>query len=155
MRLDQLAQTPVGSIHRRDPIIVGLHAPIHDVLDAMRQKGRGAVLVEDQDGRLSGIFSERDVLLKLGHDDASLDCPVAELMTRQPKTIAPSEPVSRALQIMRKGDFRHLPMVDEEGRPTGVLSIRDILVWVSEHFPEEIVNLPPRPRRGAGRLYGG
>jgi CBS domain-containing protein len=155
MKLDQLAETPVGQIHTRSAVMVEPSMTTFDVIKAMRAGSCGAALVTDSDGRLSGIFSERDVLLKVGQDNAQMDRPVSELMTTDPKTTATTATVSAALKAMRDGDFRHLPIVDADGAPTGIISVRDILTWVADHFPQQILNLPPRPRRGNTGMYGG
>ena len=99
------------------------------VLDAavlMKQQGKGALLVVDG-SRLIGIFTERDALIKViaaGLDPARTT--LAEVMTPQPQTLPPDEPFVKALRIMHKHGFRHLPVV-EHGRPLGVVSARDAL----------------------------
>lgn len=155
MKLDQLAMTPVGQMNTRDAVIVEPSMTIYDVIRAMRAGSCGAVLVTDDQGRLQGIFSERDVLRKVGRDKLAMDRFVSELMTPDPRTTSTTNTVSDALEAMRDGDFRHLPIVDDDGAPTGILSVRDILVWVAEHFPKQVLNLPPRPRRGNTGIYGG
>ena len=155
MKLDQLAMTPVGQMNTRDAVIVEPSMTIYDVIRAMRAGSCGAVLVTDDQGRLQGIFSERDVLRKVGRDKLAMDRLVSELMTPDPRTTSTTNTVSDALEAMRDGDFRHLPIVDDDGAPTGILSVRDILVWVAEHFPKQVLNLPPRPRRGNTGIYGG
>jgi CBS domain-containing protein len=47
---------------------------------------------------------------------------------------------------MVSGGYRHLPVVDEEGRPVGVLSVKQIMHYLVEHFPSTVYNLPPDPR---------
>jgi CBS domain-containing protein len=155
MKLDQLAQTPVGQIQTRNALIVEPSTTTFDVIKAMRAGSCGAALITDADGKLAGIFSERDVLVKVGNNGASMDGPVSELMTANPRTTAVTDSVSAALAAMREGDFRHLPIIDEDGAPAGIVSVRDILAWVADHFPKAILNLPPRPRRGNTGMYGG
>ena len=99
------------------------------VLDAailMKEKGKGALLVVEGP-RLSGIFTERDALFRViaaGRDPATTR--LADVMTAQPQTMHPDEPFVKALQLMHKRGFRHLPVV-EHGRPLGVVSARDAL----------------------------
>jgi len=50
---------------------------------------------------------------------------------------------------MAKGGYRHLPVVDEGNRPVGMVSIRHIISYLVEHFPQEILTLPPKPIREA------
>ena len=99
------------------------------VLDAailMKEKGKGALLVVEGP-RLSGIFTERDALFRViaaGRDPATTR--LADVMTAQPQTMHPDEPFVKALRLMHKRGFRHLPVV-EHGRPLGVVSARDAL----------------------------
>jgi CBS domain-containing protein len=92
----------------------------------MKQRNVGSVLVLD-DGRLAGIFTERDALFRVlaaARDPATTT--LGEVMTPQPQTMHPDEPFVRALRVMHEGKFRHLPVV-EFGRPLGVVSVRDAL----------------------------
>ena len=92
----------------------------------MKEKGKGALLVVEA-SRLSGIFTERDALFRViaaGRDPATTL--LADVMTPQPQTIHPDEPFAKALRVMHKRGFRHLPVV-EHGRPLGVVSARDAL----------------------------
>jgi len=92
----------------------------------MKDKGKGALLVVDG-SKLTGIFTERDALFRViaaGRDAASTT--LADVMTPQPQTMHPDEPFIKALRLMHKRGFRHLPVV-ENGRPLGVISARDAL----------------------------
>jgi CBS domain-containing protein len=63
--------------------------------------------------------------------------------------------IAHALRWMHQGGFRRLTRVDSEGRLTGIVSIRDILVFIALHFPQEFLNLPPDPSREATSPWGG
>ena len=92
----------------------------------MKEKGKGALLVVEGT-RLTGIFTERDALFRViaaGRDPATTR--LADVMTPQPQTMHPDEPFVKALRLMHKRGFRHLPVV-EHGRPLGVVSARDAL----------------------------
>lgn len=92
----------------------------------MKQQRIGAILVLEQ-GQLAGIFTERDALFRVvaeGRDPAATR--LAEVMTANPRTIAPDRPFGHALHIMYEGEFRHVPVV-ENGRPLGMVSARDAL----------------------------
>jgi CBS domain-containing protein len=111
----------------------------------MKEHRVGCVLVEAE-GRLLGIFTERDILTKLvgtGYDPAK--ALVDGVMTRNPETLTTEDPIAFALHRMSVGGFRHLPLVDAAGRPVGILSVKDIVDYLAEHFPEEILNIPPEP----------
>ena len=87
----------------------------------------GTVLVVDDDGTLAGIFSERDLLMRVPDEVArSGDEPLAEFMTPNPETVRPDDTLAFALHKMDVGGYRHLPVV-AEGKPVGVISVRDML----------------------------
>ncbi len=115
------------------------------VVEAMKSKGRGAVLVEEN-GQLVGIFTERDLVSRLDHDDALWShVIVKDVMTPHPTVVRPYESVAEAMRLLVQGRRRHLPIVDDKGKVLGLLSIRDILAYVASRFPEEMMNLPPTP----------
>ena len=99
----------------------------------MRRCKIGAVMVVDE-GRLSGIFTERDGLFRVlaqGRDPQTTV--LGEVMTPDPETITPDRPVGHALHMMYEGGFRHVPVV-EDGVPIGMVSSRDVLGPELEEF---------------------
>ena len=92
----------------------------------MKRRQVGALMVVE-DGKLIGIFTERDALIRVvaeGRDARTTE--IAEVMTRNPQSIHPDKPFSDALRMMHECKFRHVPVV-EEGRPIGMVSARDAL----------------------------
>ncbi len=75
-----------------------------------------------------------------------LTLPVSECMTPRPVFVRPKDPVGAAVRQMEEGGYRHLPVVDEAGKPVGVLSVKRIVHYLVEHFPATVYNLPPNPR---------
>lgn len=99
----------------------------------MKQRNVGAMMVVDA-GRLVGVFTERDGLFRVlaqGLDAAAT--PLSAVMTANPQTISPERPFAHALGFMHDGRFRHLPVV-EDGRPIGMVSVRDALGPELESF---------------------
>ena len=84
----------------------------------------GAVLVMEN-GRLEGIFTERDLVRAMSYDIGASSEPVAQWMTRNPVIVGPEASVEEALEIMLAGHFRHLPVMEGESL-VGVVSIRDL-----------------------------
>ena len=104
----------------------------------MKEKQVGAILIMDE-GRLAGIFTERDALFRVVAE--SLDAKttrLAEVMTRNPRTIHPDKPFPEALHVMHEGGIRHVPVV-ENGRPVGMISARDALGPELEDFIYELL----------------
>jgi CBS domain-containing protein len=91
-----------------------------------------------------GIFTERDVLWRVVPRAVDLDAtPVSEVMTRDPETLPADCQMAQALRTMALGGYRHIPLVDDSGRPTGLVSMRQIVESLVELFPDEILNAPP------------
>jgi len=154
--LAEIAATPIGTIVRRQPVRVQPETTLGEVVATLREKGRGAVLVEDPAGRITGIFSERDLMLRVDHADPTWTAlPVQSVMTPGPRTIREDEPIENALNIMLTGGHRHLPIVDAAGGLVGIVSVRDILIHIVGFFPADFINLPPDPEREASGLWGG
>jgi CBS domain-containing protein len=104
----------------------------------MKEKQQGSVIIVDGD-RLAGIFTERDALFRVVSEGRDANTTrLSEVMTRDPKTIHPDKPFPDALQIMREGGFRHVPVV-EAGRPVGMISARDALGPELEDFIYELL----------------
>src|SRR6266850_793147 len=95
------------------------------------------------------IETERDLLSKvaLRPIDWSKER-VGDYMTPEPETLRLDDHVAWALKLMHVGGYRHVPLTDAEGRPVGVVSIRDIVEFIIDLFPAPVLNLPPEPRRG-------
>jgi len=143
----RLFQEPIRGLKRRAerPASVPRGASIGEATRAMRETRTGCVLVEDG-GALVGILTERDILNKLvgtGYDPAAT--PVDGVMTRNPETLRPEDPIAFALQRMSVGGYRHIPLVDEQGHAVGVLSVKDVVDFLVEQFPREVLNIPPEP----------
>jgi signal-transduction protein with cAMP-binding, CBS, and nucleotidyltransferase domain len=142
----RLFAEPIRSLHRRaGHVAVPPGTTIGVAARIMKEHRVGCVLVE-AGGRLLGIFTERDILTKLvgtGYDPATVK--VDGVMTRNPETLTPEDPIAFALHRMSVGGYRHLPLMDTAGRPVGILSVKDIVDYLAEHFPEEILNIPPEP----------
>lgn len=152
----RLFAEPIRSLQcRTGHVAVPPGTTIGEAARIMKERRVGCVLVEAE-GRLLGIFTERDILTKLvgtGYDPATVK--VDGVMTRNPETLTPEDPIAFALHRMSVGGFRHLPLVDAAGRPVGILSVKDIVDYLAEHFPEEILNIPPEPGRQPRTPEGG
>ena len=111
---------------------------VREAARLMKERHVGAVMIVE-DGKLAGIFTERDVLFRVVAEDrdARATC-LAEVMTRNPRTVHPDKPFVDALHLMYEGGFRHVPVV-EDGRPVGVISARDALGPELEDFIYEVL----------------
>jgi len=121
---------------------VGLQASTADAVRSMLSHRVGAVAILDSERRVAGIFSERDLMRKLSLSGRDLETvPVREVMTT-PVELATSETgPGEALITMVERHFRHLPVVDGDGRLLGMLSIRNVLEWRIEDLSRELDSL--------------
>ena len=143
--LDQrMLQEPIRMLNPHAPLSVPPSATLADAARLMRQHRIGCLLVVDGD-RLAGIITERDFLLKLEVPD--LGRAVRDLMTRDPEVLSPDDPIVYALNKMSVGGFRHIPLVDADRRPLGIVSVKDIVDYIVDFFPNDVLNVPPDPAR--------
>jgi CBS domain-containing protein len=97
-------------------------------------------------GRLIGIFTERDFLARIVATGASPDVPVRDVMTSDPVTVNEHDSVGRAVELMERGGYRHLPVMGPApSGPLGVVSVKDVVHYLVEYFPSNVYNLPPTP----------
>ncbi|HXG12122.1 MAG TPA: CBS domain-containing protein [Gemmataceae bacterium] len=122
-----LMEDPVRVLQPRPAVTVPPTASVRQAVEVMLARDIGAVLVVDDDGRLLGIFSERDLLTKVvGEPGAGPNLPVSQFMTPDPETVTADDTLAFALRAMDLGGYRHLPVV-HNGLPVGVISVRDML----------------------------
>jgi CBS domain-containing protein len=134
----------VSRLHPTPPHHVAPQQTVAAAVALMREKKVGCILVMDGE-RVVGIFTERDLLRKVLAAGRPLSLPVADFMTRNPVTVHPKEPIGLAIRRMEEGGYRHLPVIDEAGRPVGVLSVKRIVHYLVEHYQPTVYNLPPDP----------
>jgi|SwirhirootsSR2_FD_contig_31_17451418_length_643_multi_3_in_0_out_0_1 CBS domain-containing protein len=152
-RLRHLTQT--------ETVKVGSDVPVREVCSRMQETRTGGVLVVGPDGRLLGIFTERDFLDKLALPDSrarlsvDLNSPVKKLMTSSPRALSPDQTLGDAIRLMTEGGYRHIPLVEEDGKIFGLVSANDLVMYIAEHFPTEVYNLPPRLHQRIRTLDGG
>ena len=131
--VETITRHGVEVLNPRLPETVSPAATMHDAIRQMVSQRIGCLLVT-ADGSLLGIITERDVLNKVSDDDELLQRPVAEFMTPAPETIRAQDSIAYALHAMDLGGYRHLPVINEEGQPTGIISVRDILRFLCSRF---------------------
>lgn len=134
-----MSHRSIGSIIEDQELVVAAeNATVAEAARLMREKEVGAVMVVEQ-GQLVGVFTERDALFRVVAEARDVQTTrLAEVMTRDPRTLGPDKTFSDALHIMHEGGFRHVPIV-EDGRPVGMISCRDALGPELEDFIYELL----------------
>lgn len=126
------------SIVSQRPLVIGTPTmTVYDAAVAMREKGVGSVVVEEQ-GCLAGIFTERDLLNRVvaaGKDPEKTT--LADVMTCDVLGMEGDKPLSHALHLMHQRNFRHVPVL-QAGKPIGMVSARDALGVEWQQFQREV-----------------
>lgn len=128
--------TAVREIMRGDVLDVEMAATLQEAAQAMRERNISSLVVTERD-RLVGIMTERDMVTAMA---AGVDAEVAHVrdyMTSNPISVTPGASIEEATQNMLEHGFRHLPVVDEDQRLVGMVSIRD-LARAGIHVPVPI-----------------
>lgn len=126
------------------PVVLDARTPVKDVLRRMCEARCGCALIS-REGKLCGIFTERDVLGKVVGVEGILDQPVSGLMTPEPVRVGENDPIREAVLAMYRGGFRNVPVVDAEGRVAGCVRHKDVIHFLVDHYAEHVLNLPPDP----------
>ena len=132
---------------------VSLDTTAEQAIRAMLDRSVGAVAIVDENKRVAGIFTERDVLrrLSLGQRDLG-SSPVRDVMTTPVEMATRSTTPSQALATMVERHYRHLPIVDDDGRLLGMLSIRNVLQAKIDALTRQLDEARSLPRSGKRRV---
>jgi CBS domain-containing protein len=146
-----LLTEPISSLQLGPAITVPLTATLQQAVEIMQTRHLGCVLVVDGAGVLKGIFTERDLLGRVAGRKLDWNTAlVGEFMTAEPESLQSGDAIAWALNLMHVGGYRHVPLTDDGGKPTGVVSVKDIVAFIVDLFPDEVLNLPPDPRQKPG-----
>lgn len=138
----------VRSLEPAKPITLEPNDSLAEAIGIMQDKKIGAVVVLEN-ARPVGIFTERDVLRKVVGKVPDLKAAVLkDHMTANPICLRIDDKIAYALNQMTVGGFRHIPIIDLEGKLTGIISVRDIAEFVANQMPAEVYNIRPEPLRG-------
>lgn len=114
-------------IMTQPPITTKLNTKIVEAAKTMIEKRIGSLLVVDDEGKLRGIITERDIVFATSQGWDPTQREVWEVMSENPITVTPDTDIVKVIEKMRTMDVRHMPVVDDEGKPAGVIASRDVL----------------------------
>jgi signal-transduction protein with cAMP-binding, CBS, and nucleotidyltransferase domain len=127
-----------------DYVAVSPYTPLSQAIEAMKSAEDGCVLISD-DGRVSGIFTERDLLMKIVGQNVDLNSPISEWMQPSVFTLSPEATIGDAVRLMNEKSFRNIPL-EMKGELIGSVSVFDIITYLAECYPKTTMNLPPIPQ---------
>ena len=149
-----LRDVRIEEIKLRPAVRATRATPLEEVYGLLEMSRHGAVLICDGE-IVCGIFTERDVLYRTALEGLDPATPIGELMTPNPVTLERRALVAEAIRLMTERGYRHVPLVNAEGEYQGLLASRDVLRFIADHFPETLLNLPPRLRQTYSTPEGG
>lgn len=144
-----MLRRPLRELPDHHPAIaVNRYDKVHDVLTTMANNRLDGVLVVEQE-QLVGVCSKTQLLACMAADDIDIDqtC-IEDIMRHEPICLKLDDELAHALHQMYIGEYDLVPLVDDRGQPTGVVSMRDIVGYLVSLFPQDILNLPPSPAHG-------
>jgi CBS domain-containing protein len=147
----------VAVLSPAEPVCLSGAATVHEAVQAMLARRQAGVLVVDGEGRLAGIFTERDVLTRVvGRERDPRRTALREVMTPNPEALTAQDRVAYAVHCMSVAGYRTVPLVDGQGHPVGVVTAGDALRWLADLFPETVLNMRPGDRiKRAGEIVMG
>ncbi|MEI9931044.1 MAG: CBS domain-containing protein [Rhizomicrobium sp.] len=126
----------------RDIVGIASDATLADAVSLLARKRIGAVIVRDGEGSLTGILSERDVVRAVSEQGAgALSQPVSAYMTREVATCGETDTVDGLMEMMTRGRFRHVPVIDDSDGLIGIVSIGDVVKSRIEETVREAATL--------------
>lgn len=119
--------TKTKDIMEVPPVVIPATSTVDEAASMMWERNIGSVIVVDESGKMVGIVTERDMLFAITKGLAGKDVPVSSITSKTKLTASPTQSIATSVETMRKGGVRHLPVVDRDGRPLGMISMRDAL----------------------------
>ena len=130
---------PLSVLEPRTPVCATPDTSLDEIISLLKGRNVGCVLITGQDGKLVGIFTERDVLYRVAGMIRELDqITVESLMPGRPTALTPDAAIQHALHLMSIHGFRHVPLVDDDDRPVGFVSFRDIVRFIEHNFAHKV-----------------
>jgi len=153
-RLTRFINQRLADLPLAKPVFIQPTDSVRDAVALMQADSLSCVLTGTPSAP-AGIFTERDILMKCMEEDFSWEQPLVDsVLTPSPLTVSIETTVAEAIAIMQKRRYRTLPATDG-GTVVGLVRLGDLLTHLAEAFPEEVLNLPPRPNQVMEKQEGG
>ncbi|HFE67093.1 MAG TPA: CBS domain-containing protein, partial [Chloroflexi bacterium] len=134
---DLMLEDTLADLNPKPPITVDADTSLEKAVRQMNTHNIGCLLITDDNDKLIGIFTERDVLMRVtGLVDDLAAADVGDYMTADPVALTADLPIAQALHEMSVHGFRHLPLVDGENHPEGIISFRDVIDHMQARFAD-------------------
>ncbi len=127
---------------------------ISKAIELMQDNKHGYVILTENK-KVVGIFTETDLVRKVLGKNIDLETPIRDLITQNPILLTGNDSIGTAIDLMGKHRFYHIPIVNEKEELTGVVSVRSLIRFLAECYPDEVLNLPPDPDKIMDTPEGG
>ena len=127
--------------------------PLAKAIELMKQDEGGCAIVCEQ-GRVVGIFTERDLLTKIIGEPVDMNAPVSNWMSPIVSTLTPDATIGDAVDMMNEKSFRNIPLIKDD-QLVGSISVFDVITYLAESYPKATMNLPPVAGRVMDTTDGG
>lgn len=153
-RLQKFMSKRLAELPLVEPLLVSPSTTVREAVSSMAERSY-ACAVALEDGKIVGLFTERDVLQQCMGEGFDWEQPLEKsVLTREPRTVTSDHTVGDAIALMRRDRFRALPVVDN-GEVAGLVRLQNLLTHLAEEFPDEVLNIPPRPHQVMEQREGG
>jgi CBS domain-containing protein len=152
-RIPNACDQRVSALPTDDYVAVSPYTPLSQAIEAMKNDEGGCVIISD-DGRVAGIFTERDLLNRVLGEQVDLESPISQWMQSAVETLSSEATIGEAVRLMHEKGFRNIPLV-KKGELVGSVSVFDIITYLAECYPKETMNLPPLPAQVMDTVDGG
>ncbi|MCB9452233.1 MAG: CBS domain-containing protein [Anaerolineaceae bacterium] len=153
--VQQLLAEPIDRLNLTDFCMVTTDTTVRETIERMQVMHQNIALIIGKGSHLVGVLTDRDVMQRVMNAPENWDQPVTAVMTPEPKTLHPQATAAEALRLMESGDYRNVPVVNDNGVVRGCVTYYAILKFLSDHFSQTVYNLPSDPTNFAENREGG
>ena len=137
-----LLDTKVKFLPLHSPVSINENASLADTLRLLIDNKVGCLAI-CKDKKVVGVFTERDLIKRVLNKEVSYQIEINKLMSKTIYSASLDSTVCEVIKIMSANNIRHVILVDKEDQLSGIVSVRNIIDYLSKFYPEEIYNLPP------------
>ena len=150
---NQILATKISSLNLRPAITLSEFATVSDAIELMKDKSSTSIIIT-RAGMLTGIVTHQDIFYKVTGKimDTTL-VSISEIMTPRPIALMGKDSIAYVLTNMQLGGYQHIPIVDLSNKPTHIVTVKEVLEFIVELLPEEVINLTSEPFRGESNRY--
>jgi CBS domain-containing protein len=143
----------VSHLHTDDFVCIDPTTPLREAIERMKEDEGGCAIVCEE-GRIVGIFTERDLIAQVLGEKVDMNVPVSRYMTSTVDTLSFDATIGDAVEVMNRKGYRNIPLV-KDGQLSGAISVFDVITYLAESYPKETMNLPPVPAQVMDTQEGG